>query len=101
MDRSRAPAFRPLADGDIRRGCRARGCGFSSHGKNNREGDNVIKRFTRNALAATFLACSALTAVPALAETPKDTLVEAWQIDDMISLDPAEIFEFTAAEYQA
>jgi peptide/nickel transport system substrate-binding protein len=35
----------------------------------------------------------------AVAETPKDTLVMAYQIDDIISLDPAEIFEFTAAEY--
>ncbi len=34
----------------------------------------------------------------ATAETPADTLVQAWAIDDIISLDPAEIFEFTAAE---
>lgn len=34
----------------------------------------------------------------ALAETPKDTLVQAWQIDDIISLDPAEIFELSTAE---
>ena len=41
----------------------------------------------------------AATAVPTLAKTPRDTLVIAFQIDDIISLDPAEIFEFTAAEY--
>ena len=35
---------------------------------------------------------------PAAAETPPDTLIQAWAIDDIISLDPAEIFEFTAAE---
>lgn len=35
---------------------------------------------------------------PAFAETPPDTLIQAWAIDDIISLDPAEIFEFTAAE---
>nr|WP_246104921.1 ABC transporter substrate-binding protein [Rhodoligotrophos appendicifer] len=35
---------------------------------------------------------------PAAADTPKDTLVQAWQIDDIISLDPAEIFELSAAE---
>ncbi|HSA82155.1 MAG TPA: ABC transporter substrate-binding protein [Geminicoccaceae bacterium] len=40
--------------------------------------------------------------MPALrAETPPDTLVMANQIDDMITLDPAEVFEFTAAEYAA
>ena len=35
------------------------------------------------------------------AATPKDSLVMADFIDDMISLDPAEVFEFSAAEYQA
>lgn len=34
----------------------------------------------------------------ARAETPPDTLVQAWAIDDIISLDPAEVFEFTASE---
>ena len=37
----------------------------------------------------------------ALAATPKDTLVMASQIDDIITLDPAEIFEFSGAEYAA
>ncbi|MCG8643618.1 MAG: ABC transporter substrate-binding protein [Desulfobacterales bacterium] len=36
-----------------------------------------------------------------MAGTPKDTLVMANRIDDIISLDPAEIFEFTTAEYAA
>src|SRR5918993_2802687 len=40
-------------------------------------------------------------AVPLRAETPKDGLVLADFIDDMISLDPAEVFEFSAAEIQA
>lgn len=35
------------------------------------------------------------------AATPPDTLVMANQIDDMITLDPAEVFEFTAAEWAA
>jgi peptide/nickel transport system substrate-binding protein len=51
-----------------------------------------------------FAAALALTlglAAPAAAETPQDTLVMANQIDDMITLDPAEVFEFTAAEYAA
>ncbi|MCP5420925.1 MAG: ABC transporter substrate-binding protein [Gammaproteobacteria bacterium] len=36
---------------------------------------------------------------PLLAGTPPDTLVMAHAIDDMITLDPAEIFEFSGAEY--
>ncbi|WP_137388742.1 ABC transporter substrate-binding protein [Rhodoligotrophos defluvii] len=35
---------------------------------------------------------------PAIADTPADTLVQAWQFDDIISLDPAEIFELSGAE---
>ena len=35
------------------------------------------------------------------AETPANSLVMANQIDDMITLDPAEVFEFTAAEWAA
>ena len=51
--------------------------------------------------------CAAIALVTALdvsgaaAETPADTLVQAWQIDDLITLDPAEIFEFSGAEYGA
>ena len=37
----------------------------------------------------------------ARAETPANSLVMANQIDDMITLDPAEVFEFTAAEWAA
>lgn len=48
-------------------------------------------------LAAATAMLIALSA-PALAETPNDTLVQAWQIDDMISIDPAEVFEFSTAE---
>ena len=40
--------------------------------------------------------------MPALnAATPQDTLVMANQIDDIITLDPAEVFEFSGAEYAA
>ena len=40
--------------------------------------------------------------MPALnAATPKTALVMANQIDDLISLDPAEVFEFSGAEYAA
>ena len=37
-------------------------------------------------------------AEPAAADTPKDTLVIAKQIDDIITLDPAEVFEFSGGE---
>ena len=47
------------------------------------------------ALAAVLLAS---TAVPALAATPRDALVIAATIDDITSLDPAEIFEFSGGD---
>ncbi len=40
-----------------------------------------------------------LAFTPVHAATPKNTLVMAWQFDDIITLDPAEIFEFSGAEY--
>jgi peptide/nickel transport system substrate-binding protein len=39
-----------------------------------------------------------LMAAPALAETPADTLVQAWAIDDIITMDPGEAFEISAGE---
>jgi peptide/nickel transport system substrate-binding protein len=48
-----------------------------------------------------FLSATAITVMlagPVLADTPADTLVQAWQFDDIISLDPAEVFEFSGAE---
>ena len=58
--------------------------------------------FTRRALVqattqATALALATL-ALPALAVTPKDTVVVALAFDDIISLDPAEAFEISAGE---
>ncbi|WP_127901715.1 ABC transporter substrate-binding protein [Solirhodobacter olei] len=47
---------------------------------------------------AAFGALALGTAVPVAAATPKNTLVEAWTIDDMISLDPAEVYELSASE---
>lgn len=53
-------------------------------------------------LAAALLLFGALPGgMPAMAETPKDALVMALQIDDIITLDPAEVFEFSGAEYIA
>ena len=45
------------------------------------------------AAAAALLFCQG-----ALAATPKDTLVVAWAMDDIISMDPAEAFEISAVE---
>ena len=45
-----------------------------------------------------LLAAMVLVAGPALAATPKDTVVMAKQMDDIISLDPAESFEFSGSE---
>ena len=57
-----------------------------------------MNKFTRSLIGAAFVA---LAATPAFADTPKDSLVMAWQFDDIISLDPAEIFEVSGAEYGA
>ena len=56
--------------------------------------------FTRIRTVA-FAAVAALatsTALPLYAETPADTLIQAWTIDDIITLDPAEVFEFSSTE---
>src|SRR5262245_42594338 len=45
-----------------------------------------------------LLSAIVLVAGPALAATPKDTVVMAKIIDDIISLDPAESFEFSGSE---
>ncbi len=54
----------------------------------------------RHVLTLTAGACLAALATgsPVRAATPADTLVEAFAIDDIISLDPAESFELSAAE---
>ena len=49
-------------------------------------------------VGAALVASLALLAPVARAATPPDTLIQAWAIDDIISLDPAEVFEFTASE---
>ena len=50
------------------------------------------------AIAALPFTVAPFAAPMALAETPADTFIQAWTIDDMISLDPAEVFEFSASE---
>ena len=32
-------------------------------------------------------------------ETPDDTLIQAWRFDDIISLDPAEMYEISTYEF--
>jgi len=60
-------------------------------------GRKPVIRFAKLLIAAGLLGAG-LLAEPALADTPKDTLVIAKQIDDIITLDPAEVFEFSGGE---
>jgi peptide/nickel transport system substrate-binding protein len=55
-----------------------------------------MKILVRSALCA--LLPGLIGVVPALADTPKDTVVMAKQIDDIVSLDPAEAYELSGAE---
>ena len=54
---------------------------------------------TAPALAAALTVMLGVSA--AAAGALQDSLVMAFQIDDLITLDPAEVFEFTGAEYAA
>jgi peptide/nickel transport system substrate-binding protein len=54
----------------------------------------MLNQFKYALFAGVLLSLSPM----ALAETPKDTLVIAKAIDDMITLDPAEAYEFTGIE---
>ena len=56
----------------------------------------LSRRALNVALGAAF--CLAGGLAPALAATPKDTLVEAFAFDDIITMDPAESFEISAGE---
>jgi peptide/nickel transport system substrate-binding protein len=58
---------------------------------------NLSSRSRGLLLGAAFSAL-VLSGAPVFADTPPDTLVEAWAIDDVISLDPAEAFELTTGE---
>jgi len=58
----------------------------------------------RHSTATLLLGAALVLAVPAdrsEAATPPDVFVQAMTIDDIITLDPAEIFEFSGAEYGA
>lgn len=53
-----------------------------------------MRRFLGAAIVASLIGVTAT----ARAATPPDTLVVAWQFDDILSVDPAEVFEFSSAE---
>ena len=55
-------------------------------------------KYLSHVAAAAILAALPFHAPIARAETPANTLVQAWAIDDIITLDPAEVFEFSAGE---
>ena len=55
----------------------------------------------RKWLVATALAGILATAPPAMAETPADTLVQGYALDEIITMDPAEAFELSTAEISA
>ncbi|MEI8324775.1 MAG: ABC transporter substrate-binding protein [Betaproteobacteria bacterium] len=56
----------------------------------------LSRRALNVALAAAL--CLGAAVPPSLAATPKDTLVEAFAFDDIITMDPAESFEISAGE---
>ncbi len=61
----------------------------------------IMTKFNRNfrALSAGAALSLLMIAAPAaFAETPKDTLVEGFAIDDIITMDPGEAFELSTAE---
>lgn len=57
-----------------------------------------MNRFKTSLFAGTVILAGLGASLPALAETPADTLVVANAIDDMISLDPAQSFEFSGQD---
>ncbi len=57
-----------------------------------------MRYYSRFIASAVVSLTMGLTTTQVSAETPPDTLIQAWQLDDIISLDPAEVFEFTASE---
>jgi len=65
---------------------------------NNLTGSFIVKHVQKFMAVALMCTAAAFAPVTAQAETPADTLIQAWAIDDVISLDPAEVFEFTASE---
>ncbi|CCM77819.1 ABC transporter substrate-binding protein [Rhizobium mesoamericanum] len=59
---------------------------------------NKFNRTLRLLSAGAALSILMAAATAAFAETPKDTLVEGFAIDDIITMDPGEAFELSTAE---
>lgn len=57
-----------------------------------------VRRLRRATIAGGIALALAAGGSTAIAETPKDMLVMAKNINDVINLDPAEVFEFTSIE---
>jgi peptide/nickel transport system substrate-binding protein len=60
-----------------------------------------LNRHVRILTAGAAMSLILMAAAPAFAETPADTLVEGWAIDDIITMDPGEAFELSTAEVTA
>ncbi|MBS1182443.1 MAG: transporter, periplasmic oligopeptide-binding protein [Proteobacteria bacterium] len=58
----------------------------------------ILGKHLRYLSAGAAMAAFVICAGPSFAATPADTLVEGFAIDDIISLDPGEAFELSAAE---
>jgi peptide/nickel transport system substrate-binding protein len=58
----------------------------------------LMRKLSAVSLAVAMMAPFALPAPQALAETPPNILVIASQIDDIVSLDPQESFEFSGSD---
>ena len=61
----------------------------------------MFDRHLRLLATSGILALMTATVPHAYAATPADTLVQAWAIDDIITLDPGEAFEISTAEVTA
>ena len=60
-----------------------------------------LNKHVRMLTAGAALSLILMAGAPAFAETPADTLVEGWAIDDIITMDPGEAFELSTAEVTA
>jgi peptide/nickel transport system substrate-binding protein len=60
--------------------------------------ESHLKALLIRSLAALAVAGAGALALPLQAATPKDTLVVAWAIDDIITMDPGETFEISTGE---
>src|SRR5260221_2428150 len=94
--RATPPRLTPMRSGPIIFPQGARPSAAHNHEIHPQEAILMIRRRT---FVSSLLAAPAIWSVrDAFAQTPRDTLVLAKQIDDIISLDPHESFEFSGNE---